>query len=145
MNNAFVADERMQILTGRIATIFLSLTQVALLGIILYRRYFLGQEEAYYSDVRLVLGFSVFGYIAARLYYGAVLPMLSFKQLVYIYVGFVVFLTVVLSIWLGLPTLDNWQNTILPVLLGPAILLGGYWLVAYLGKKRMEKEIAELN
>ena len=112
MKQPFVSDERMQIITGRIAVIFLSLTQVAILGIILYRRYFLGQSEEYYSDIRIVLGFSVFGYIAVRLYYGAVLPLLSFKKLVYIYLGFVLFLFVTLSIWLGLPTMDNWQNTI---------------------------------
>jgi apolipoprotein N-acyltransferase len=143
MKQSFVSDERMQIITGRIAVVFLSLTQTAILGIILYRRYFLGQDEAYYSDIRIVLGFSVFGYIAARLYYGAVLPVLSIKKLVAIYVGFVIFLTIVLSIWLGPPTLDNWHNTILPVLLGPAILAAAYWLMAYLGKRRMEKEISE--
>lgn len=142
MKQPFVTDERMQIVTGRIAVIFLSLTQTAILGIILYRRYFLGQGDEYYNDIRIVLGVSVFGYIAARLYYGAVLPVLSFKKLAVIYVGFVVFLSVVLSIWFGLPTIDDWQNTILPVLLGPAILVSAYWLMAYLGKKRMEKEIS---
>ena len=142
MKQPFVTDERMQIVTGRIAVIFLSLTQTAILGIILYRRYFLGQGDEYYNDIRIVLGVSVFGYIAARLYYGAVLPVLSFKKLAAIYVGFVVFLSVVLSIWFGLPTIDDWQNTILPVLLGPAILVSAYWLMAYLGKKRMEKEIS---
>ncbi|MEN8171627.1 MAG: hypothetical protein ABFS03_01970 [Chloroflexota bacterium] len=138
----FVSDERMQILTGRIAVIFLGLTQTALLWIILYRRYYLGQNDAYYSDFRWVLGFSVFGYIAARLYFGAVLPLISVKKLIYIYLGFVIFLFIVLSAWYGLPTLDNWQNTILPVVLGPAILLFGYWLMAYLGKQRMDKDIA---
>ena len=139
-NKLFISDERTQIVTGKIAVIFLGLTQTALLGIILYRRYFLGQSEGYYADIRTVLLVSVFGYIAARLYYGAVLPVLSFKTIVYIYLGFVTFLTVVLSIWYGLPSLDNWQNTILPVLLGPAILISLYWLIAYLGKKRMDKE-----
>lgn len=142
MKQPFVTDERMQIVTGRIAVIFLSLTQTAILGIILYRRYFLGQGDEYYYDIRIVLGVSVFGYIAARLYYGAVLPVLSFKKLAYIYVGSVLFLSVVLSIWFGLPTIDDWQITILPVLLGPAILVSAYWLMAYLGKKRMEKEMS---
>ncbi len=142
MKQPFVSDERMQVITGRIAVIFLSLTQTAILGIILYRRYFLGQDETYYNDIRIVLGFSVFGYIAARLYFGAVLPVLSIKKLAAIYVAFVIFLSIVLSIWLGPPTVDNWQNTILPVLLGPAILAAAYWLMAYLGKRRMEKEIS---
>ena len=140
MNNYFVADERMQIISGKIAMIFLGLTQTALLGIILYRRFFLGQSEENYSDISIVLMLSVFGYIAARLYYGAVLPVLSIKTLVYIYVGLVTFLMITLSLWLGLPTIENWQNTILPVVLGPAILISFYWLIAHLGKKRMEKK-----
>lgn len=142
MKQPFVTDERMQVITGRIAVIFLGLTQVAISGIILYRRYFLGQGDEYYYDIRIVLGVSVFGYIAARLYYGAVLPVLSFRKLAYIYVGSVLFLSVVLSIWFGLPTIDDWQITILPVLLGPAVLVSAYWLMAYLGKKRMEKEMS---
>jgi hypothetical protein len=47
----------------------------------------------------------------------------------------------VLSLVYGLPTLDNWTNTLLPVLLGPAILIGLYAGLAYLGKKRIEHEI----
>jgi hypothetical protein len=140
MNNYFVSDERMQIISGKIAMIFLGLTQTALLGIILYRRFFLGQSEEIYSDISLVLALSVFGYIAARLYYGAVLPVLSIKTLVYIYVGLVTFLMITLSIAYGLPTTENWQNTILPVVLGPAILISFYWLIAHLGKKRMGKK-----
>ncbi len=143
MKSTILTDERMQIVTGRIATIFLGLTQTALLGVILFRRYFLGQGEEYYNDIRLILAVSVFGYIAVRLYYGAVFPILSVKKLLIIYIGFVIFLTIVLSIWLGLPTLDNWENTILPVLLGPAILLFGYWLMAFLGNRRMEKQISD--
>ena len=142
MKIQLLTDERMQIITGRIAVICLSLTQLALLSIILYRRYYLGQNEYQYKDINLVLGLSLFSYFAARLYYGAVLPILSIKKLAYIYLGFVVFLTVVLSLWLGLPTLDNWQNTILPVVLGPAIIVFLYWLMAHLGQKRMEKEIS---
>jgi hypothetical protein len=46
-----------------------------------------------------------------------------------------------LSLWLGLPSLDNWQNTILPVVIGPAILVGAYGMMAFLGKKRLDKEI----
>ena len=110
----FERDERTDRLSGKIATIFLGLTQVAMLGIILYRRYYLGQPEEAYSDLRLVLAFSVFGYIATRLYFGALVPRITLRTLGLIYAGFVLFLFVVLSAWYGLPTLDNWHNTILP-------------------------------
>jgi len=134
----FERDERTDALNGRIAVVFLGLTQVAMLFAILYRRYALGQPEAAYVDFRMILMLSVFGYIAARLYFGGLLPRYRARTLVLIYLGAVAALFVVLSAWMGLPTRDNWQNTILPVVLGPAILVGGFALFAHLGRKRME-------
>ena len=142
MSKYFISsDERMIELTGKLANIALSLTQLALLGAILYRRYVLGQGEENYSDIQIILGLSVFGYIAARLYFGAVLPVLSIKATLRIYIVSVVFLFITLSFIYGLPSLDNWHNTILPVSLGPAILLGLYWGFAYLGKRRSDKDL----
>jgi hypothetical protein len=142
MNKLFISDERMQIISGRIAVIFLVLTQTALLASIIYRTTGLGESQEQYGDIRLILFISVFGYLAARLYYGAILPMISLKTLFGIYLGLVVFLFIVLVLWLGLPDLNNWQNTILPVLAGPAILVIGYGSISYFGKKRLEKEIS---
>ena len=138
-NIKFISDERMDVLTGKLATIFLGLTQAMLLFALLYRRYFLGQHEDMYTDLRIILAVSVFGYIGFRLYLGAVIPLVPIRTLLWIYLGFVVTLFVILSLWYGLPGLDNWQNTILPVVLGPAILIGGFWLIALLGKKRSDK------
>lgn len=122
MNKFFYpTDERMVAISGKIAIVFLVFTQMALLGSILYRRIGLDQNEADYVDLRIILLISVFGYIATRLYFGAVLPKLSIRKLVNIYFSLVVVLFVVLSIWLGLPSLENWTNTLLPVLLGPAL------------------------
>lgn len=132
----FAWDERTDRLSGKIATIFLGLTQLGMLGIIIYRRYYLGQPEEAYSDLRVVLAFSVFGYIAARLYFGALIPKYSLRTLLLVYLGFVLFLFAVLSLWFGLPALDNWQNTILPVVVGPAILVSGFWLFSWLGNRR---------
>ena len=132
----FERDERTDRLSGYIANTFLGLTQTALLGVILYRRYMLGQPEESYADFRMILMLSVLGYIAARLYFGALIPQFRVRTLLIIYAAFVAFLFVVLSAWYGLPTLDNWHNTILPVVVGPAILIGGFWLFALLGKKR---------
>jgi len=141
MNKLQNTDERMEALSGRIAFIFLGLTQVSLLGAILYRRMILGQSQDQFSDLRLILILSVFGYVAARLYYGAILPVLSLRILFIAYFGLTALLFIVLSLWLGLPSLDNWQNTILPVVIGPAILVGTYGVMAFLGKKRLDKEI----
>jgi hypothetical protein len=124
--NSMQADERTTHLTGQLAIIFLSLTQVGLLGAILYRRYALGVDPASYNDLRWILGISLFGFIAAKIIAGAHIPLLRARVLILGYIGFVTLLGTILSIWHGLPTRDNWETTILPVLLGPAILLLGY-------------------
>ena len=142
-NKLFQSDERMGAISGKMAFIFLGLTQTALLASILYRSMVLGQSQDQYGDIRLILLLSVFGYIAARLYYGAILPVLSLKTLLIIYIGMTALLFVTLSLWMGWPDLGNWQNTILPVVLGPALLVAGYGLLAHFGNKRIEKEIAD--
>lgn len=136
-------DERMAAMSGRIAMVMMVLTQTALLVDILYRRFALGQSTKETQDLRLILLGSVFLYIAARLALGAVLPVLSWKILIGVYVVLAGGLFGVLSLWLGLPDPADWQNTILPVLLGPALLVGGYAALAYWGKIRIDREISE--
>jgi hypothetical protein len=136
-------DERMWAISGRLATITLVLTQTALLVAILHRRFYLGQSEESYSDIKLILLGSIVVFIATRLAFGAVLPVLSFKVLAAAYLILAGGLFVVLSLWLGLPNMANWQNTILPVVLGPALLVGAYAALACWGQIRIEKELSE--
>jgi hypothetical protein len=134
-------DERTLNVNARVSQIALVLTQVALYGIILYRIYILNQPDDSLNDLRILLGVSIFGTMFATLFFGGILPQVKFRTIVYIYLGFVVFLFVVLTVWLGPPDLADWQNNILPVLVGPAIMLGAYWLFAWLGKRRIERQI----
>jgi hypothetical protein len=140
-NKLFATDERMGTITGNIAVIFLGLTQTALLVSTLYRRFGLDQSQEQYWDIRFILFLSVFGYLAARLFFGAILPVLSVKTLFGLYMGLVALLFTIMVLWMGLPDLQNWQNNILPVMAGPAILVIGYGLLAYFGNKRLEKEL----
>jgi hypothetical protein len=136
-------DERTLNVNARVSQFALVLTQLGLLGIILFRTYFLNQPDNLNNDLRILLGLSVFGTMFATLLFGGMLPQIKFKNLVVIYLGFVALLFVILTIWLGLPDLSDWQNNILPVLLGPAILLGAYWFFAWLGAKRIDNQIKE--
>ena len=134
-------DERTLTINARVSQIALVITQLGLLGIILFRDYVLNQPGETINDLRILLGISVFGTMFATLFFGGILPLIRFRSIVYIYLGFVVFLFVVLSLWLGFPDFSDWQNNILPVLAGPAILLGVYWLFAWLGKRRIDRQI----
>jgi hypothetical protein len=137
----FFYDERQERITSRIAVFFLFLTQIALAGIIFYRRYVLHQRNTEIADLNILLAASLYGFIAVRLFFSAGIPTLSIKKTLIIYAGFVLLLGTILTLIYGFPPVSEWHNTLLPVVLGPAILLGLYHLFSYLGQKRMQKEI----
>ncbi|MBK7897768.1 MAG: hypothetical protein IPJ90_23380 [Anaerolineaceae bacterium] len=134
-------DERSQQVAGQSATVMLGLTQVALGMVLLVRLYVFDQPDAELRDFQWVLLGSIVGYFALRSFLGGIMPVPTMKQAILAYVGMIVFLFVVLSLWLGLPDLSDWTNNVLPAILGPAIIVGGYWLIAALGKRRVEREI----
>lgn len=134
-------DERSQQVAGQSAMIMLGLTQTALGVILLIRLYVLDQPDSELRDIQWVLLGSIVGYFALRSFLGGIMPVPTAKQAVLAYVGMVVGLFIVLSIWLGWPDLSEWTTNVLPAIAGPAIIVGGYWLIAALGKRRVEREI----
>ena len=134
-------DERSQVVAGQSAMIMLGLTQVALGAVLMIRLYVFDQPDAELRDIQWVLLGSIVGYFALRSFLGGIMPVPTMKQALLAYLGMTVFLFVVLSLWLGLPDLSDWTNNVLPAILGPAIIVGGYWLIAALGKRRVEREI----
>lgn len=121
--------------------IMLGLTQVALGTIILVRLYILDQPDAEVRDFQIVLLGSIVGYFILRSFLGGIMPVPTARQAVIAYVLMVVGLFTVLSLWLGLPDLSEWTTNILPVTLGPGLIVGGYWLIAALGKWRIERQL----
>ncbi len=136
-------DERTQLISGRSAMIILGLTQTALGAVLLIRLYVFDQPDSELRDIQWVLAGSIVGYFALRSFLGGIMPVPTPKQALWAYFSMVLFLFVVLSLWFGLPQLSEWKTTFLPVLVGPAIIVGGYWLIASLGKRRIEQEISE--
>jgi hypothetical protein len=133
----FVKDERTALVSARVSQVTLVLTQMALLGIILTRGYLLNQPNSQLTDLRVLLALSVFGNIFATLFFSGNFPQLSLKKMISLYLGLVVALFAILSIWLGLPSFSEWQTTILPVIIGPALLVGLYLLAVKLGENRL--------
>jgi hypothetical protein len=133
----FLRDERTALVSARVSQVVLVLTQVALLGIVLYRGYALNQPDEQLTDLRALLALSVFGNILATLFFSGNFPQLALRTLLLAYIALVVVLFAALSIWLGLPSLSNWQTTILPILVGPVVLVSLYWLAVKFGEDRL--------
>jgi hypothetical protein len=136
-------DERTERLNGQISFFILMLTHIALAGVIFYKRYIQGLDVEYYQTFSAILIVSMMAYWAARLYLSGILPVISWGALLGIYVALVLVIAIPSALIHGLPTAENWDTTLLPATLGPAVVVIGYWLIAYFGKRRLEKEIGE--
>ena len=136
-------DERTQQVAGQSAMVMLGLTQIALGVILMIRLYVFDQPDEELRDIQCVLLGSIVGYFALRSFLGGTMPVPTAKQAVLAYVGLTLSLVIVLSVWLGLPDLNEWTTNILPAIVGPAIIVGGYWAISALGKRRVEREIAD--
>lgn len=122
--------------------IVLGLTQVALGVVLMIRLYVFDQPDENLRDIQWVLLGSIVGYFALRSFLGGTMPVPTTKQAALVYASMTLFLFIVLSLWLGLPDLNEWTTNILPVIVGPAIIVGGYWVIAALGRRRVDQEIA---
>ena len=76
---------------------------------------------------------------------GGVMPIPTWKGAIVSYVVLTATITVVCLVIYGWPTPAEWADTWLPALLGPAILIGGYMIVARLGHWRIERQLDRLN
>ncbi|MEZ4386957.1 MAG: hypothetical protein R3D98_05165 [Candidatus Krumholzibacteriia bacterium] len=135
-------DERTRAQAGQAAGLWLGATQILLMGVIVYRLYVLGQPDEQLRDFQVVMGVSLFGNILTQLFLGGLLPVPTWKGMIVAYVilsGAIV--GVCLAVY-GVPAVTDWPRTWLPTLAGPAILLAVYRLVAWLGKRRIDRLIA---
>ncbi len=131
-------DERIERINGQASFYFLMLTQIGLAGILCYKRYVQGLPTSETSSLAWLLGLSIGGYWALRLYLGGILPLLSFKKLLVIYVIAVAFIAIPTYLIRGQPEPERWYEVLFPFI-GVAVVLGVYSLVAYFGKRRLDK------
>jgi hypothetical protein len=137
-------DERTEQINGLISTLILMLTYVAMGGVIGYERYVLGLPEEEYNELSWILCLSMGSYWALRLYLSGILPVISFRKLVITYFILVAVILIPTILIVGFPTPENYYQMLYPFI-GVAVILGFYTLVAYLGKRRLEKYISESN
>lgn len=135
-----VMDERVERINGLVSFYCLMLTQIALVGVIVYKRYFLGLPQEEYNELSWIALLSMGGYWAARLYFNGVLPVLSLKKMALIYVALVAAISIPAALIAGWPAPERWYEVLYPFI-GVAVALGFYSLVAYLGKRGLEKHL----
>lgn len=132
-------DERTDKVTGKVALIFLLLVQVLSLVMILYQRYIMHRPTQYYNDLAILLGITTVGFWLVNLYLGGALPILSVRRSALIYLLLAALIALPYTIIRGLPEGNLWFTWFLVILVGPGILVGGYSLSAYLGKRRLDR------
>jgi len=135
-------DERSRAAAGHAAGIWLGVTQVLLAGVVFYRLYVLGQPDEEIRDFQAVLGISLFGFIALQLFLGGIMPVLKWRGMLVAYLLLAGSITIVCLLIYGWPEAQDWANTWLPALLGPAILVIAYGAIARLGQWRIERQIS---
>lgn len=137
------SDERSELISGKISFIFLGLTQAGIFIAIFYQRYVMGRAPDYYNDLAILFGISVIGYWLFSLYLGGVLPALSIRLTLAGYLFLVLMIGLPHTIIRGFPEGNEWIQRALIIFGGPAILVGGYSLVAALGKRRLDRLMKE--
>ena len=141
MKHIFV-DERTEHINGLVSFFCLMLTQIALVGVMVYKRYVLGLPPAEYAEITWIALLSMGGYWAIRLYLSGILPVIAFKKMLVIYIILVAIIFIPTYFIHGWPGAERWYEVLYPFI-GVAVILGFYSLVAYLGKRRLERMIVE--
>ena len=140
-----IMDERKRDTSRYAAAIWLGVTQLLLVGVIFYRLYVLGQPDEQIRDFQAVLAISLFGYIGLQLFLGGIMPIPTWKGALVSYLVLTAAITAVCLAIYGWPKPEEWSDTWLPALLGPAILIGGYMGVARLGHWRIERQLERMG
>ena len=134
-------DERTRSNTRYAAAIWLGVTQVLLAAVIFFRLYVTGQADEEIRDFQFVLAVSIFGYLALQLFLGGVMPVPTWRGALLSWAVLAATITGGCLAYYGWPRLDEWSNTWLPALLGPALMVACYALVAKAGQWRIERQI----
>lgn len=131
-------DERTEQINGLVSFFCLMLTQIALVCVIVYKRYFLGLPQEAYAELSWIAGLSMGGYWAIRLYLSGILPIVRFRRMLAVYIVLVAVISIPTYLIHGWPATGRWYEVLYPFI-GVAVILGFYSLVARLGKRRLEQ------
>jgi hypothetical protein len=144
----FDLDEREQSVYRNLITALYFITLAVLIGMQLYRQFVLAQPSEQWNDIALLVTFNVLFLLGGGLYLSGAVNVMKIKTrtIVLGYAAFV-FLGLLFTIFkyavlqgqdVGLAQVWDYILTILPI---TALLLAGWGSLAYLGHRRMEKQL----
>ncbi len=144
----FNPDEREQNVFRNLVTALYFVTLAALIGMQLYRQFVLGQPSEEWDDIALLITFNVLFLLGGGLYLSGTVNLKNIKTR-HIVIGYTVFVLfglvftifkygVLLGQDVGLAQVWDYILIILPI---TAVLLTGWGLLAYLGYRRIEKQL----
>ena len=146
--NRFRIDERDADVFRRVCTVMYIGTIYALMGVVTYRQFVLDQPQEQWNDIAMIMTINVVVCLGALLYIGGgvSLKRIKLRYIILGYVGFVLlgfaFTVFKYTVLLGD---DLSLNQVLDYLLLVAkisgLLLLGWGILAYLGNRRIEKQI----
>lgn len=140
-------DERNKQIAYKVISIMYFLTIIAIVGIVMYRQFTLGQELGDFEDIAIIMTINSLFLISALLYFGAIqVRRLEIKSILLIYVVFVVlgslFTYAKYNIFQspGLSFEQLFDKLIIIITIIGLIMV--FWiLLSILGKKRLDKEL----
>ena len=144
----FNLDERERNVYRNFITVLYFITLVALIGMQLYRQFVLGEPREQWNDIALLITFNVLFLLGGGLYLSGTVNPKKIKTR-YIVIGYAAFVllglvftifkySVLLKQKVGLDQIWEYILIIIPI---TAILAIGWGLLAYLGHRRIEKQL----
>ena len=143
----FFLDERNKQIAYKVIAIMYFLTIFAIVGILLYREFVLGQEIDEFEDIAIILTINSLFLIAALLYFGAIpIRRLKVKSILLIYAVWVVFGSLFTYAKYNIfqsPGLSYKQlfDKFIIVVTITGLIIGFWILLSILGKKRLDKKL----
>lgn len=136
-------DERTELINGKVSVVILVFTQAALAIAIAYLRYVKHLDTSYTGIFSAILVASMSIYWGLRLYLSGALPVFSLRVYIAKYLAIVAVIVIPSGLIHGWPTAQNWTSTILPATTVPALFLFLIWLIAFMGKRRIDRQIQD--
>ena len=144
----FNLDERERNVYSNFITVLYFITLVALIGMQLYRQFALDQPNEQWNDIALLITFNVLFLLGGVLYLSGNVNPKKIKTR-YIVIGYAAFVllgllftifkySILLEQKVGLDEIWEYILIITPI---TAILAVGWGLIAYLGHRRIEKQL----